>query len=232
MPKPSSKLSKTSKEFNLEDAVRRIRITSEKIRQDTYDRIHARREYSLFPNEGRVLKIAKYSFGFLFPLTLGTEALLYKVEYPSATHRTRRVIMTAPIPGMVYVNTMLAANISPMLGGSEDAYAYRPESRVKVDWPTIVPSNPYTFSGTYTGKVPPGWKKGEKSAFSVSLIGPAVLCGEAGSLAEALGEDTHDLGIPIPDVSQGTVLGGLATGLGRPADPNWRSAKKRGKKKP
>jgi hypothetical protein len=156
----------------------RIRASARLVRA----KLHARRSFALHPNEGQAIKLARYSVGLSSEFTTGSSCIIQDCIEPTVQHRTRRVIMNAPFPHFVWIRQLLAANVATTVGGMEDAWGYNPSSRVLVDWPTISSKDSYSFQGEYTGATPAPIGVNVRFRFGISLIGPALLCGDGPTL--------------------------------------------------
>lgn len=142
------------------------------------------RTFLLDPNRGSTVKVERYSFSFSPAATidLGTvSAIASFTQQPSASIKGQRLIMNAPVLGMVLVNTLQIANVNVFIGTTEDAGNYNNVSQgVHLDLPRLDPQNRATCSGNYTGVLPPGYTAGFDYTFIVTLQGPATLAGGYG----------------------------------------------------
>jgi len=141
----------------------------------------ASRSFLLDPNRDSKVKVERYSFSFSPPdnLVLGTATDMGAfTQQPSTSIKGQRVIMNAPIPGFVTVDTLQIANVNVFVGTTEDAYTYNAGAQgVMLDLPRLDPQNRATASAVYTGALPAGYTAGLSFQFIITLQGPAVLAG-------------------------------------------------------
>lgn len=131
----------------------------------------------LDPNHGQVLKLGRYSLGLTAMVKLGKQSNVFMSDSPATTIRVKRVIVNVPCPGFLYLSTLLTANVSTAVGGSEDAWAYSAFSNVEVDYPTLPPSQKLTVSGHYTGLCVLPYRKNTRFLIAVSVFGPSTIAG-------------------------------------------------------
>lgn len=138
----------------------------------------------LDPNRDSTIKVERYSFSFspTANLVLGTaSAIPTFTQQPSTSIKGQRVIMNAPVPGFVTIQTLQIANVNVLVGGTEDAFTYSAGAMgVMLDLPRLDPQNRATASGNYTGVLPPGYTAGGQFQFIITLQGPATLAGGYG----------------------------------------------------
>jgi len=145
----------------------------------------ASRTFLLDPNRDSKVKVERYSFSFSPPtaLTLGQSSDMGGsfTQQPSTSIKGQRVIMNAPIPGFVTVDTLQVANVNVFVGTTEDAYTYNAGAMgVMLDLPRLDPQNRATANGYYTGALPAGYTTGNQFQFIITLQGPSVLAGGYG----------------------------------------------------
>lgn len=145
----------------------------------------ASRTFLLDPNRDSKVKVERYSFSFSppTPLTLGTSSDMGGsfTQQPSTSIKGQRVIMNAPIPGFVTVDTLQVANVNVFVGTTEDAFTYFAGAQgVMLDLPRLDPQNRATANGFYTGALPAGYTSGMQFQFIITLQGPSVLAGGYG----------------------------------------------------
>ena len=130
----------------------------------------------LDPNEGLAVKISRYSFSLNQQLTIGTAVGILATLQPDTKIRPQRVVMNAPCYGFITVTTIKVANVSVLVGGSEDAFTYSATSvGIHLDMPTLDPSNRATVQGNYAGLAPPPFATGYPYLFVTTLQGPATV---------------------------------------------------------
>lgn len=144
----------------------------------------ASRTFLLDPNRDSKVKVERYSFSFSppEPLVLGVASAIDSfTQQPSTSIKGQRVIMNAPIPGFVTVDTLQVANVNVFVGTTEDAYTYNAGAMgVMLDLPRLDPQNRATANGNYTGALPAGYTAGMQFTFVITLQGPSVLAGGYG----------------------------------------------------
>ena len=127
----------------------------------------AQRAQLLDPNEHSRLKIERYSFS-LSPManfSLSTPSAFEATLQPNTRIRAQRVVMNAPAPNFVLIDSLQVANYSATAQG------------VMLDLPTLDPANRATVSGTYTGYLPPGFASEFSYMFIITFQGPSTLVG-------------------------------------------------------
>lgn len=130
----------------------------------------------LDPNEGLAIKISRYSFSLNQSLVIGTATGINATLQPDTRIRPQRVIMNAPTQAFILVTTIKMANVSVLVGASEDAFTYAATAvGVHLDMPTIDPSNRATVTGTYSGLVPAPFTVGFAFTFVTTFQGPATV---------------------------------------------------------
>ena len=130
----------------------------------------------LDPNEGLAVKISRYSFSLNQQLVIGTATGILATLQPDTKIRPQRVVMNAPTYGFITVTTIKVANVSVLVGGSEDAFTYSALSvGIHLDMPTLDPSNRATVQGNYAGLAPPPFAVGYPFLFVTTLQGPATV---------------------------------------------------------
>jgi hypothetical protein len=138
----------------------------------------------LDPNRDSTVKVERYSFSFspTANLLLGTaSAIPTFTQQPSTSIKGQRIIMNAPVPGFVLMQTLQVANVNVFVGGTEDAFTYSAGAMgVMLDLPRLDPQNRATASGTYSGVLPPGYTVGTSFQFVITLQGPSTMAGGYG----------------------------------------------------
>lgn len=134
----------------------------------------------LDPNGSSRVKIEGYSFPFGQNITLGTTSAINATLQPNAMIKPVQVMMNAPSYGFVTISSLLIANVNAILGTSDDAYNYNANAlRTYTKLPLLDMSTRATVAGAYTGLVPPGFAPAFVYPFTVTVMGPAVLAGNA-----------------------------------------------------
>jgi hypothetical protein len=134
----------------------------------------------LDPNGSSRVKIEGYSFPFGQNITLGTAAAINATLQPNAMIKPVQVFMNAPSYGFVTISSLLIANVNAILGTSDDAGNYSAQTlRTYTKLPLLDMSTRATVAGAYTGLVPPGFASSFVYPFTVTIMGPAVLAGNA-----------------------------------------------------
>ena len=140
-----------------------------------------KREMLLEPNKGSSVKIEGYDFSLpqQFPstITFGTPAGMSATLQPSVTIRPVKMFTNAPSPFFCTLNTVQVANVSALVGGISDAFAYNMGSNngSLSNLPTLSPSNRASWSGTYTGATPTGFPLAFVGTFILTFQGPATI---------------------------------------------------------
>lgn len=144
----------------------------------------AARTSLLDPNRDSTIKVERYSFSFspAANLVLGTaSAIPTFTQQPSTSIKGQRVVMNAPVPGFVTIQTLQVANVNVLVGGTEDAFTYSAGAMgVMLDLPRLDPQNRATASGNYTGVLPANYTSGAQFQFIITLQGPATMAGGYG----------------------------------------------------
>jgi len=132
----------------------------------------------LEPNGGSNVKVERYAFYLNTSVVLGTAGAISASNQPDTTIRPQRVTCNAPCVGFASLDNIKVANVSVLVGGSADAFEYNPNSvGASLDMPTLSPANRASFSGEYSGLVPPGYNAASSFNFIVGLKGPATIAG-------------------------------------------------------
>ncbi len=130
----------------------------------------------LEPNKGSSLKVERYAFCVNQDLELGTPSAVNATNQPNTTIRPQRISINAPAPGFMTVDNIQAANVSVVVGGTDDAWNYNANGvGQELDLPTLTPANRVTVTGNYTGFVPPGYVNGQDYKLVVCFKGPASI---------------------------------------------------------
>lgn len=140
----------------------------------------ARRARLLDPNEHSRLKIERYSFSMSPGLNfvLGTPMTFEATLQPNTRIRAQRIVMNAPQPNFVLIDSLQVANVNVLVGTTEDAFTYSAQAQgVMLDLPTLDPANRATVSGNYTGYLPPGYASEFSYQFIVTFQGPSTIVG-------------------------------------------------------
>jgi hypothetical protein len=137
----------------------------------------ARRERLLYPNKNSHVKIEGYEFALSAAIALlGTAQTLVATDRPQVDIRAERVTMNAPIPGFVTFTQLQVGNVNTLVGGTSDAFFYSATAFGQgVSYPTLSPAIPATFSGNYSGAVPPGFPVGAPFLFVIEFKGPSSM---------------------------------------------------------
>ncbi len=137
-----------------------------------------RRAQLLRPNAGSKINVERYAFAVNQTLTLGTTVALDMSGQPDTTIRPQRVTMNAPAPGFATITDIKVANVSVLVGGTDDAYNYNANGVGQtMDMPTLDPANRARVSGNYSGFVPPGYVVAGSYIFVCSFKGPSKVVG-------------------------------------------------------
>jgi hypothetical protein len=132
------------------------------------------RRLVLEPNMGSKVLVEEYVFALSREVVLGTPTEFEMVDSPDVTIRVQDIRANVNDPGLFVFRDMRVANVSTMVGGEIDAAQFNRWSQI--DWPTMTPANRARASVRYTGKIPAGFKDGDKYTFCLSMRGPAGLC--------------------------------------------------------
>ncbi len=133
----------------------------------------------LDPNEGLSMKIGRYSFTLNQALIIGTLAAISMTLQPDTRIRPQRVLFNAPCFAFATISTIKVANVSVLVGGSEDAFMYTNVAvGVHLDMPTLSPSNRATVVGSYGALAPAPYSIGFAYPFTATFQGPSTQTGE------------------------------------------------------
>lgn len=141
-----------------------------------------RRSLVLNPNRGSCVKLEQYIFP-LNPTTnpvFGTASTTPMTNQPDTTIRPKRVSFSVPSVGVYTVAGIKIANVDISVGGgaSFDAFFFNPQSvGMRIDAPTLSPSNRATISGSWSTFVPTGFNPGDSYPLSAIITGPAKMAG-------------------------------------------------------
>jgi hypothetical protein len=122
----------------------------------------SRRVALLNPNEHSDVKIEAYVFS-LNPSQFSAGTALQwgslngwtAFKNPQVAFRAERVFVNVNTPGLVYINTLQAANVNAQIGGIADAFSFSPLAMgSKISLPTLPPQNTMQVTGTWTNIVP------------------------------------------------------------------------------
>lgn len=143
-------------------------------------RTEASRMRMIDPNGNSRIKVEQYLFPLSQAAVIGTATVINVTNQPDVTIRPQRALMNAPVPGFATISEMRLANVAVTVGGgsSFDAFFIGANAEgVRMDLPTITPSNRATITGTTTTLVPPGYVLAAAFTFCVAFIGPAKMAG-------------------------------------------------------
>jgi hypothetical protein len=136
----------------------------------------ARRERLLYPNKNSHVKIEGYEFALSAALVIGTPSNVSMQDRPQVDLRAERVNMNAPSPGFVTFTQLQVGNVNTLVGGTSDAFFYNANGQGQgVSFPTLSPAVPATFTGAYSGLIPPGFPLALAYTFVVEFKGPASM---------------------------------------------------------
>ncbi len=142
---------------------------------------HNKRVHQLDPNIGSPTKIERYSLALSQTLVLGTGGAFdtNMSGNPATTFRPQILTINAPVPGFMYVASILVANVAATVGsGQEDGFSYSAMAQLRqLDLPTLSPANRIQITGSMTTFVPPGYTSGANFIASASFKGPSLLAG-------------------------------------------------------
>jgi hypothetical protein len=115
----------------------------------------------LSPDEHKRLKIERYSFS-MSPeknFELGGERMTFDMSLqPNTRIRATQIVMNAPAPNFVLIDSLQVANVNVFVGTTEDAWTYSATAQgVTLDLPTLDPATPASAAGCYTGYLPPDY---------------------------------------------------------------------------
>jgi hypothetical protein len=139
-----------------------------------------RRAMMLDPNKGSALKVEGYLFPLSQNVTLGVATPISMTNQPDVTIRPQRACMNPPTPAFISISEMRVANVAVTVGGGTSFDGFFMNAGgvgVRLDLPTLSPSNRATVTGTSTTLVPPGFVNAATFPFSVAFIGPASMAG-------------------------------------------------------
>jgi len=139
------------------------------------------RSLMLDPNKYSTLKVEGYSFT-INPTTgnivLGTASGISGTLQPNARIRPEIVLTNVAWPGFITLTQIEVANVNALLGQTDDAVVYSFLTLGKhMKLPPMDMSTRASFSGSYTGFVPPGYTSGAMFLFGLTFQGPAALAG-------------------------------------------------------
>jgi hypothetical protein len=136
------------------------------------------RDLTVDPNRYSHVKVQGYSFSLTQQLTLNAPQGFLQTLQPNAKIRPTRMFANVMWPGFVTLSSVQVANVSVLLGATDDSYNYSPLAQGTVNnFPTLDTSTRATMSGDYTGFVPPGYANGFNFLFTLTFQGPAMLAG-------------------------------------------------------
>ena len=143
------------------------------------ERYHtAKRDLLLHPNRWSKVKVQGYSFSLNAKLVMGTEAAIHRTLQPNVMIRPKRMVTNVHVPAMVTLSSVQVANVNVLIGESDDAYIYGPNSfGLENEFPTLDTSTRATMTGSYSGYVPNHYDKDYPFTFVLTFQGPAALCG-------------------------------------------------------
>ncbi len=150
-----------------------------------WDQYHTAKAYTqsrtrmLNPNEGSTVKVEQYIFPVSQVIVIGAITAINMFNQPDVTIRPKRMLMNAPVPGLVNITSVQVANVNVTVGAGQawDAYFVSAVGvGVSLDLPTLTPSNRATIIGASTALVPAPLVAGNYQ-FSAAFIGPAQMAG-------------------------------------------------------
>jgi len=125
--------------------------------------VHTKRRIALLnPNENSDVKIEAYVFS-INPsqfsvggsLNWGTLNGWTAFKNPQVAFRAEAVFINVTTPGLIYVNTIQAANVNAQIGGIADGMTFSPLAlKSKISLPTLPPQNTMQVTGSWTNIVP------------------------------------------------------------------------------
>lgn len=124
---------------------------------------HTKRRVALLnPNEHSDVKIEAYVFSINPSQFSAGSGLVWgslngwtAFKNPQVAFRAEAVFINVTIPGLVYVNTIQAANVNAQIGGIADGMTFSPLAlKSKISLPTLPPQNTMQVTGTWTNVVP------------------------------------------------------------------------------
>jgi hypothetical protein len=143
----------------------------------------AKRVALLNPNEHSDVKIEAYVFS-LNPsqfsagagLVWGTLNGWTAFKNPQVAFRAERVFVNVAGPGLVYINTLQAANVNAQIGGIADAFSFSPLAMgSKISLPTLPPQNTMQVTGTWTNIVPAPFNNDTAFTLAIDFEGWATV---------------------------------------------------------
>jgi hypothetical protein len=154
-----------------------------------WHRQHGRREHTarrlalLSPNEHSDVKVEAYIFSvnpsqFSSGTSLVWGSLNGWTAYknPQVAFRAERVFVNVNLPGLVYVNTIQAANVNAQIGGIADAFTFSPLAQgSKISLPTLPPQNTMQVTGTWTNIVPTPYNNDTVFTLAIDFEGWATV---------------------------------------------------------
>jgi hypothetical protein len=132
----------------------------------------------LDPNRYSTLKVQGYSFSLNQALVIGAVLAFNVTLQPNSKIRPKRMVSNVPSPAMVTLSAVQVANVNVLIGASDDAYIYSPNSfSLENEFPTLDTSTRATMTGGYSGYAPVGFSPGFPYLFALTFQGPAALAG-------------------------------------------------------
>ena len=132
----------------------------------------------LDPNRYSTLKVQGYSFSLNQALVIGTVLAFNVTLQPNSKIRPKRMVSNVNAPGMVTLSAVQVANVNVLIGASDDASVYGPNSfGLENEFPTLDTSTRATMTGGYSGFAPTGYAPGFPFLFVLTFQGPAALAG-------------------------------------------------------
>jgi len=132
----------------------------------------------LDPNRYSTLKVQGYSFSLNQPLVIGTVLAFNVTLQPNSKIRPKRMVTNVQAPAMVTLSAVQVANVNVLIGASDDASVYGPNSfGLENEFPTLDTSTRATMTGGYSGFGPIGYAPGFPFLFVLTFQGPAALAG-------------------------------------------------------
>lgn len=136
----------------------------------------------LDPNRNSDIKIERYVFS-LNPVQFSQgEGLKWGVlngwtafKSPQVPFRAERLVLNVPIRGLVYLNTIQAANINAQIGGIADAYSFNANSQNAISLPVLLPQNTMQVAGTWTNVVPSPYRENIEFVLCIDFFGWATI---------------------------------------------------------
>jgi hypothetical protein len=132
----------------------------------------------LDPNRYSTLKVQGYSFSLNQALVIGTVLAFNVTLQPNSKIRPKRMVTNVQAPAMVTLSAVQVANVNVLIGASDDASVYGPNSfGLENEFPTLDTSTRATMTGGYSGFAPTGYAPGFPFLFVLTFQGPAALAG-------------------------------------------------------